>query len=76
MLVQSVSKGDVAWPLDVTDVRSRLAGLNLLHDELFVNASERIDDDLAFDGLPGVNDDCDRSGVELLLALLGLHISS
>ena len=60
----------------MTNVGSRLAWLSSHHHRLLVDASEGVNDDLTFDGLAGINDDCDGSRVEHFLTLLGLNISA
>jgi hypothetical protein len=44
------------------------------HEELWVDESESIDDDLALDGLDGIDDDGNSTRVELLERLLRIDI--
>jgi hypothetical protein len=53
----------------VSDIRRCLAGLAASYDSLWVDEAEGINDDLAFDGLNGVNDDGDRPRVQRLKGL-------
>ena len=50
----------------MSDVRCCLARLTTSYDGLRVDKAEGIDDDLAFNGLDGVNDNSDRPQVQRL----------
>ena len=52
--------------VEVTDVGSGLAGLMAHHESLRVDEAEGIDDNLALDGLDGVDYDGHGAGCELL----------
>lgn len=59
--------------LQVSDVARALSRLNTHHDLLRVDRPERINHDLALDGLDWIDDNGDGAGVELLE---GLHTST
>jgi hypothetical protein len=72
--VQAVDEGLDRGLVEVTDVGGGLAGLVAHHEGLRVDEAEGIDDDLALDGLDGVDYDGDGAGRELLERLLGVDI--
>jgi hypothetical protein len=55
--------------VQMSDVRGRLTSFLTGHDGLRVDRPESVDDHLASNGLDGVDDDCDGSGVELFKGL-------
>lgn len=74
MPVQAVDEGLDGRFVEVTEIAGTLAGLLAKHQGLGVDQSERVDDDLALDGLDGIDDYRDGAGCELLEGLLGLDI--
>ena len=66
--------GDGRGPLQVADIRRRLARLYLRHHDLLRDSSESIDHHLALDRLDGIDDDGHSTRIELLLRLLSLHV--
>lgn len=73
--VEAVDECLDRWLVEVTDVRGRLTWLLACHESLWVDEAESIDDDLAFDGLDWVHDDCYCAWVELLERLLCVDIN-
>lgn len=62
--------------VEVADVGGGLARLLPQHVGLREDEAEGVDDDLALDGLDGVDDDGDGARVELLKALLGVDVDA
>ena len=60
--------------IEVAQVGCRLAGLLTEHERLGVDEAESVDHDLALDGLNGVNNHSDSTGVELFETLLRVDI--
>ena len=58
----------------MSQVRCALARLLAEHERLWVDEAEGINDDLALDGLDGVDDNSDGSGCQLFEGLLGIDI--
>ena len=69
MSVQAVNQTLNARFVDMSDIGRRLARFLAEDDRVGVDQSECVDDDFAFDGLDGVDDDGDGAGVELLEGL-------
>lgn len=64
--VEAVDESLDRWLVEVAQVGGGLAGLLSEHEGLWVDEAEGIDDDLALDGLDGVDDHGDGAGSELL----------
>lgn len=62
------------WLVQVTQVGCSLARLLTQHEGLWVDEAEGVDDNLALDGLDGVNDNGDGTRGELLEGLLCVDI--
>ena len=75
MSVEAVDKGLNRRLIQVTQVGSTLAWLLPEHKRLRVDKSEGIDDDLALDGLDGVNYDGNSSRCQLFERLLRININ-
>ena len=58
----------------MAQVGGGLAGFLAEHEGLWIDEAEGVDDDFAFDGLDGVDDDGDGAGGELLEGLLGVDV--
>ena len=74
MSVEAVDQSLNGGLVEVTQVTRALAGLLAHHEKLRVDESEGVNDDLALDGLDGVNDDGDGARVKLLERLLRVDI--
>lgn len=74
MPVQTMYEGLYARFVQVAQVTRRLARFLAEHERLRVDKAESIDDDFAFDGLDGVDDDGDGTWCELLEGLLCIDI--
>jgi hypothetical protein len=72
--VQAVDERLDRGLVEVADVGSGLAGFVTHHQGLRVDEAEGIDDDLALDGLDGVDYDGDGAGRELLERLLRVDV--
>lgn len=72
--VEAVDEGLDGGLVEVADVGGGLAGLVAHHEGLRVDEAEGIDDDLALDGLDGVDDDGDGAGSKLLERLLCVDV--
>lgn len=64
MPVKAVDEGLDGGFVDVTDVGCRLSRFLTHYDAVGVDETERVDYDLALDGLDGVYHHCDGSGLE------------
>jgi hypothetical protein len=60
--------------IEMPQVRCTLTGLLAKHERLWVDESESINDNFAFDRLDGVNDNRDGSWGQLFKGLLGIDI--
>ena len=60
----------------MSDVGCGLPGFLSEHEGLRVDEAESVDDDLALDGLDGVDDHSDSAGCELLERLLRVDINA
>ena len=60
--------------VQMTQVGGGLSGLLAHHQGLWSDQAEGIDDDFAFDGLDGIDDDGDGARGELLKGLLGVDV--
>ena len=60
--------------VEVADVGGGLTGFVAHHQGLWVDEAEGVDDDLALDGLDGVDDDGNGAGGELLETVLGVDV--
>lgn len=74
MPVQAVDKSLDGGLVEMTQVGCRLAGLLAVDQGLWVDEAEGINDNLALDGLDGVDNNGDGAGVELLEGLLCVDI--
>lgn len=74
--IQPVDKGLDGGFVEVSEVGCGLAWFLPEHEGLRVDEAEGVDDDFAFDGLDGVDDDGDSAGGELLEGLLGVDIDA
>lgn len=74
MSVESSHDGLDHWSLKESDVGCGLPWLNACLMSEGVDESEGINDDLSSNGLNGVDDNCDTSGIEHLKGLLGLDV--
>lgn len=74
--VEAVDQGLDGGLVEVAQVGCALARLLAKHEGLRVDQAEGIDDDLALDGLDGIDDDGDGSWGKLLEALLGVDINT
>lgn len=72
--VQAVDEGLNGRFVQVAQVGGGLAGFLPKHEGLRVDEAEGIDDDFAFDGLNGVDDDGDGARRELFEGLLCVDI--
>lgn len=61
--------------VEMSQVRCTLARFLTKHERLWVDEAESIDDDLAFDGLYGIDHNSDSSGCQLFKGLLGIDIN-
>lgn len=59
MTVETVDESLYRWFVNVTNVGCSLARFATSNNSLRVDKAEGVDDDFSFDGLDGVNDDCD-----------------
>jgi hypothetical protein len=72
--VEAVDEGLDGGLVEVADVGGGLAGLVAHHERLRVDEAEGVDDDLALDGLDGVDDDGDGARCQLLERLLCVDV--
>jgi len=72
--VQAVDEGLDRGLVDVPDVGRRLARFLTEDDGVGIDEPECVNDDFAFDGLDGVDDDGDGAWVELFERLLSIYI--
>lgn len=72
--IQAVDEGLNGWFVEMTKIGSCLSRFLTHHECLRVYEAEGIDDDFAFDGLNGVDDDGDGAGSELFEGLLGIDV--
>ena len=72
--VEPVDEGLDAGLVEVPDVAGGLAGLLPEHHELGVDEAEAVDDDLALDGLDGIDDQSDGAGIQRLEGGLGVDV--
>ena len=72
--VESMNQGLDGRFVQMSDVAGRLAGFLAEHHELGVDEAEAIDDDLALDGLDGIDDEGDGAGIERLEGGLGVDV--
>lgn len=72
--VETVDESLNGGLVEVAQVGSGLAGLLSEHEGLWVDEAEGVDDDLALDGLDGVDDDGDSARGELLERLLSVDV--
>lgn len=72
--VEAVDKSLYRRLVEVTQVGCALSRLLTEHQRLWVDESEGIDNDLAFDGLYGIDNDGDCAGCQLLEGLLGIDV--
>lgn len=75
MSVEAVDERLYRRLVKMTQVGRALSGLLTKHQSLWVDESESIDNNLALDGLYGVDDDGDSAGCQLLEGLLGVDIN-
>ena len=76
MAIQAMNKCLDGGFIEVTEVGGGLAGFLAQHEGLRVDEAEGVDDDFAFDGLDGVDDDGDGAGGELFEGLLGVDVDA
>mmetsp|Transcript_31889 Transcript_31889/g.93710 ORF Transcript_31889/g.93710 Transcript_31889/m.93710 type:complete len:331 (+) Transcript_31889:2125-3117(+) len=72
--VEAVDEGLDRRLVQMADVAGRLAGLLAEHHELRIDEAEAVDDDLALDGLDGIDDEGDGAGIQGLEAGLGVDV--
>jgi hypothetical protein len=76
MTIEAVDEGLDGRFVEVAEVRSRLPRFLAHHERLRVYEAESVDDDFAFDGLDGVDDDGDGARGELFEGLLGVDVDA
>jgi len=74
MAIEAVDEGLDGGFVEVAEVGRGLAGFLPQHEGLRVDEAEGVDDDFAFDGLDGVDDDGDGARGELLEGLLRVDV--
>mmetsp|Transcript_120 Transcript_120/g.157 ORF Transcript_120/g.157 Transcript_120/m.157 type:complete len:260 (+) Transcript_120:259-1038(+) len=73
--VESMNECLDGWFVDMSHVAGGLPGFLSKHHELWIDEPETVDDDLSLDGLYGIDDERDGSGVERLKAVLCVDVS-
>ena len=74
MSIQAMYQGLNTGFVQMSKVGGCLAWFLAEHEGLRVDKAEGVDDDFAFDGLDGVDDDCDGAGCKLFEGLLGIDV--
>lgn len=74
--VQAVNQGLDGRFVEVAKVGRRLPRFLAQHERLWVDEAKGVDDDLALDGLDGVDDDGDGARCELLKGLLRVDVDA
>mmetsp|Transcript_27721 Transcript_27721/g.65035 ORF Transcript_27721/g.65035 Transcript_27721/m.65035 type:complete len:332 (+) Transcript_27721:223-1218(+) len=74
--VEAVDEGLDGGAVEMADVGGRLARLLAEHHELRVDEAEAVDDDLAPDGLDGIDYQGDGAGIQRLEARLGVDVGA
>ena len=72
--IQAVDQRLDGWFVEMTEIGGCLSRFLAHHECLRVYEAEGIDDDFAFDGLDGIDDDGDGAGGELFERLLRVDV--